>query len=133
MICKCKTNSGQKRLDGVPAKSAADSVSQGGFPLGHQILKGALPPSKNGIKPFWGGPDRPSAGRGLGTQPAGFSAGCRALVLLAGSSLMSHQLHLCSAGPLFQFEQIKCGDTINRVISRISLADVTNVLTAHTC
>ncbi len=24
-------------------------------------------------------PDRPSAGPGLGTQPAGFSAGCRAL------------------------------------------------------
>jgi hypothetical protein len=46
----------------VPAKSAADSVSQGGFPLGHQILKGAKPPSKNGIKPFWGGGPRPAFG-----------------------------------------------------------------------
>jgi len=51
----CSINSGQKRFDGVPAKSAADSVSQGGFPLKHQNLKGAKPPSKNGIKPFWGG------------------------------------------------------------------------------
>ena len=36
MICMCNNNSGQKRFDGVPAKSAADSVSQGGFPLEHQ-------------------------------------------------------------------------------------------------
>ncbi len=72
----CSIDSGQKRLDGAPAKSAADSVSQGGFPLEHQNLKGAKPPSKNGIKPFWGG------GRGLGTQPAGISAGCRALAVL---------------------------------------------------
>ncbi len=35
MICKCDIDDGQKRLDGVPAKSAADSVSQGGFPLEH--------------------------------------------------------------------------------------------------
>jgi len=42
MICKFNINNGQQRLNGVPAKSAADSVSQGGFPLGHQILKGAL-------------------------------------------------------------------------------------------
>ncbi len=78
----CNISSGQKRFDGVPAKSATDSVSQAGFPLEHQNLKGAKPPSKNGIKPFWGGAPRPappSAGRGLGTQPAGFSAGCRAL------------------------------------------------------
>jgi len=68
MICMCNINTGQKRFDGVPAKSAADSVSQGGFPLEHQNLKGAKPPSKNGIKPFW-----------EGAQPAGFSAGCRAL------------------------------------------------------
>ncbi len=53
MICKFNINSGQKRFNGVPANSAADSVSQEGFPLGHQILKGAKPPSKNGIKPFW--------------------------------------------------------------------------------
>jgi len=31
----CNIDSGQKRFDGVPAKSAADSVSQGGFPLEH--------------------------------------------------------------------------------------------------
>ncbi len=74
MICKCNIDSGQKRLDGVPAKSAAESVSQGGFPLGHQILKGALR-AKNGIKPFWGGAPRPKAGRGLGTQPAGVFCG----------------------------------------------------------
>ncbi len=43
MICMCNINSGQKRFDGVPAKSAADSVSQGGFPLEHQNLKGAKP------------------------------------------------------------------------------------------
>ena len=67
MICEFNINSGQKRLNGVPAKSAADSVSQGGFPLEHQSLKGA----------------KPSAGRGLGTQPAGFSAGCRALFMPA--------------------------------------------------
>ncbi len=41
MICKFNIDSGQKRLNGLPAKSAADSVSQGGFPLGHQILKGS--------------------------------------------------------------------------------------------
>ena len=63
MICKFSINSGQKRFNGVPANSAADSVSQEGFPLGHQILKGAKPPSKNGIKPFWGGAPRPAEGR----------------------------------------------------------------------
>ena len=51
-MCKSNVDSGKKGLDGVPAKLAADSVSQGGFPLGHQMLKGAKPPSKNGIKPF---------------------------------------------------------------------------------
>ena len=55
MICMCNINSGQKRFDGVPAKSAADSVSQGGFPLKHQNLKGAT--------------------------PAKFSSGCRALTV----------------------------------------------------
>ena len=35
MICKFTVDSGQKRLNGVPAKSAADCVSQGGFPLEH--------------------------------------------------------------------------------------------------
>ncbi len=77
MICMCNINSGQKRFDDVPAKSAADSVSQGGFPLEHQNLKGA---SRLALSRFGGAPsDRPSAGRGLGTQPGGFSAGCRAL------------------------------------------------------
>ncbi len=78
----CNINSGQKRLHGVPAKSAADSVSQGGFPLGHQILKRAWAPSKIGIKPFWGGGPRPAGGRGVGTQPAGFFAGGRALLVI---------------------------------------------------
>ncbi len=62
--------SGQKRFDGVPAKSAANSVSQGGFPLEHQNLKGAKPPSKNGIKPFWGGAPRPAEGRSRFGHPA---------------------------------------------------------------
>ncbi len=44
MICKCDIYSGQKRLDGVPAKSAADSVNQGG--LGHQNVKGRSPIQK---------------------------------------------------------------------------------------
>jgi len=57
MICKCNIDSGQKRLDSVPAKSAADSGSQAGFPLGHQILKGAL--QKMALSRFGGAaPDR---------------------------------------------------------------------------
>ncbi len=83
MICECNITSGHKRLDGVPAKLAADSVSQGGFPLGHQILKGALPPSKNGIKPFWGG--QPPTGLrpvGVWAPSPGFLAGCRALIVI---------------------------------------------------
>ncbi len=63
MICKCNIDSGQTRLDGVPAKSAADSVSQGGFPLGHQILKGAKPckaPFKKWHQAVLGG--RPATG-----------------------------------------------------------------------
>jgi len=71
----CNNNSGQKRFDGVPAKSAADSVSQGGFPLEHQNLKGAKPPSKNGIKPFWGGAPRPAFGRIWAPSPPGFLRG----------------------------------------------------------
>ena len=77
MICKFNVNSGQKRLNGVPAKSAADSVSQGGFPLEHQMLNGAKPPSKNDIKPLWGG--RPPTGlRPVGVwapSPPGFLRG----------------------------------------------------------
>ena len=32
-------------------------------------------------------PEWPSAGRGLGTQPAGFSAGCRALMMMVNDVL----------------------------------------------
>ena len=39
-------------------------------------------------------PDRPKAGRGLGTQPAGFSAGCRALLTVAGMSFPSTGLSI---------------------------------------
>ncbi len=71
MICMCDINSGQKRFDDVPAKSAADSVSQGGFPLEHQNLKGAKPFS---IKPFWGGALRRPVGV-WAPSPAGFLRG----------------------------------------------------------
>ena len=56
MVCKC--NSGQRRLDIVPAKSAADSVSQGGFPLGRYPLREA--PFRNWHQAVFGGaaPDR---------------------------------------------------------------------------